>query len=95
MNVSEIIANARRKGKCTTSNVSDSMALTYLNSVKDGFWADVVSRLEEDYNWQEWTGDLVAGVSEYAFPEKTLTSDALKTVKTLSIAYDTSDTYKD
>ena len=94
MNVTQIISKARRKAKCTTSNVTDLVALDYLNWVKDEFWAEVVQRLEEDYNWQEWTGNIVAWVSEYAFPDRTLISDKLKTVKSLSLAYDTADKYK-
>jgi len=60
MNVTQIISKARRKAKCTTSNVTDLVALDYLNGVKDEFWAEVVQRLDEDYNWQEWTGNIVA-----------------------------------
>lgn len=93
MDSAQIIAKARRKAKCTTANVDDTSALSYLNSVKDEFWAEIVSRLEEDYNWQEWTGNLIAWVSEYPFPQKTLVSDALKTVKGLSLCYDSTLQY--
>lgn len=54
MNVSQIIARARRVAKYNTSNYVDADALDDLNVIKDEFWAEIVSRLEEDYNWEEW-----------------------------------------
>jgi hypothetical protein len=54
MNVAKIISRARKIAKYTTSNYSDLEALEDLNEIKDEFWAEIVSRLEEDYNWEEW-----------------------------------------
>jgi hypothetical protein len=87
MNVTTIIARARKYSKCTTSNVTDASALDYLNDIKNEYWAEIVQRLDENYNWQEWKGSLVSGQGEYTFPTKTPTSDALKAVKSVSINY--------
>lgn len=87
MNVSQIIARARRVAKYTTSNYTDANALADLNVIKDEFWAEIVSRLEEDYNWEEWKTSSVADQGEYTLPPLTGTSDGTKALKTVSISY--------
>jgi hypothetical protein len=89
MNVSKIISRARKIAKYTTSNYSDSEALEDLNEIKDEFWAEIVSRLEEDYNWEEWKTASVNGQAEYTLPPLTSTSDGTKALKTVAISYGT------
>lgn len=60
MNVTQIISRARRIAKYNTSNYPDASALEDLNVIKDEFWAEIVSRLEEDYNWDEWKTSTVS-----------------------------------
>lgn len=94
MNVAKIISRARKIAKYTTSNYSDSEALEDLNEIKDEFWAEIVSRLEEDYNWEEWKTSTVSGQAEYTLPPLTSTSDGTKALKTVAISYGTA-TYDD
>ena len=60
MNVTQIISRARRIAKYNTSNYTNASALEDLNVIKDEFWAEIVSRLEEDYNWDEWKTSTVS-----------------------------------
>lgn len=94
MNIAQIIARARRVAKYQVSNLSDTGALELLNVIKDEFWAEIVSRLEEDYNWEEWKASSVAGQAEYTLPPLTSTSDGTKALKTVAIAYGT-EVYSD
>jgi len=94
MNVAKIISRARKIAKYTTSNYSDLEALEDLNEIKDEFWAEIVSRLEEDYNWEEWKTSSVSGQAEYTLPPLTSTSDGTKALKTVAISYGTA-TYDD
>lgn len=87
MNVSQIIARARRIAKYNTSNYNDTNALADLNIIKDEFWAEIVSRLEEDYNWDEWKTTTVVNQCEYTLPPLTSTSDGTKALKTVAISY--------
>lgn len=94
MNVSQIIARARRVAKYNTSNYVDADALDDLNVIKDEFWAEIVSRLEEDYNWEEWKTSSVSGQWEYTLPPLTSFGDGTKALKTVAISYGTK-TYDD
>ena len=71
MNVYQIISKARKIAKYNTSNYNDTDALSDLNNIKDEFWAEIVSRLEEDYNWEEWKTSIISGQSEYTLPPLT------------------------
>lgn len=60
MTPSEIIARAKRISNTSSGVYSDADALSDLNVVKDDFQAAYVSMLAEDYQWDEWTTDIVA-----------------------------------
>lgn len=89
MNVTQIISRARRIAKYNTSNYTNASALEDLNVIKDEFWAEIVSRLEEDYNWDEWKTSTVSGQGEYTLPPLTSTSDGTKALKTVAVSYGT------
>ena len=52
MDVSTIISRARRFAYVNSTDYSDATALQDLNIIKDQFWAEIVSQLPEDYQWE-------------------------------------------
>ena len=60
MNVSTIISRARRFAYVNSTDYSDATALQDLNIIKDQFWAEIVTHLPEDYQWETWTATTVA-----------------------------------
>lgn len=92
MNVSTIITRARRFAYVNSTDYSDSTALQDLNIIKDQFWAEIVARLPEDYQWETWTDETIALQEEYELPQPTSTNIGATMVKSVAISYN-SDTY--
>lgn len=85
---SQIIARARRLWNIDIANYDDTTAYEDLNQVKNDLWSAIVSVVNEDYNWQEWTTDLVANQSEYSMVEVSSTLQWSKKLNTISVSYD-------
>lgn len=94
MNVSTIISRARRFAYVNSTDYSDTTALQDLNIIKDQFWAEIVSQLPEDYQWETWTATTVALQWEYELPQPTSSSVGATAIKWVAIAY-SSDTYEE
>lgn len=92
MNVSTIISRARRFAYVNSTDYSDTTALQDLNIIKDQFWAEIVSQLPEDYQWETWTATTVAIQGEYELPQPTSSSVWATAIKWIAISYN-SDTY--
>ena len=88
MTPSEIIARAKRVFNTPDSVYSDSDALSDLNVIKNDFQAAIISTVNEDYNWDEWTGDLVAGQSEYSVPAAARDATGALKIEGLSLNFD-------
>ena len=90
----EIITTAREWANTPTTVVSDSIALRYLNMRKDDLWSAFVSRADADFNWDEWTSDMVASQSEYTIPAVARTSYGIKAIHGVELTYDGVDWVK-
>jgi hypothetical protein len=69
MNVNDIIELARDQSYCNTSQVPDSIAVKYLNIVKNDFFSYLLTYADDNYNWDYFTDDTVVNQDEYRFPE--------------------------
>jgi hypothetical protein len=69
MNVNDIIELARDQSYCNTSQVSDAIALKYLNIVKNDFFSYLLNAADDNYNWDYFTDSTVVNQDEYRFPE--------------------------
>lgn len=84
MTPSQIIARAKKKFNVSDTVYPNSDAIDDLNVIKDDFFGAIVSKLNEDYNWDTWTTGMVAGQSEYTVPEAA--RDALGAMKIRGVA---------
>lgn len=85
-----IIDRARRLSSTSSKYYSDADALADLNQVKNLLWSTIVTYVNENFYWQEFTvdtADLVAGQSEYTLPAISATLQWAKKLRDVKIAY--------
>lgn len=85
-----IIDRARRQTATSSSYYTDAMAYQDLNDVKNDVWSTIVTYVNEDLYYQEWTVDtwsLVIWQSEYTLPPIASDISWAKKIKDIKIAY--------
>jgi hypothetical protein len=92
----EVITEALELTHTTLDQIGDGVEATgearclrWLNKVKDKFWSGIVTAVGEDYGWQQWTTDLVAGTTEYPTLEVASDRNGTKKIECVYIAYNT------
>lgn len=87
MLITNIEAQIRTRTWVSTTQYPQAQFLLDINEAKDEFWTHIVSRLEEDSNYEIWTTNTVALQSEYQTPEVAYNLAWAKVLKGLSINY--------
>lgn len=87
MTPATIYAQVQKKAFVDTNQYLQADFLADINMAKDEFWSAIVSRLEEDYNWEKWTTDSVALQSEYTIPTVAYNTAWAKVLKWVSVNY--------
>lgn len=82
-----IIAQMRRKVKVDTFQYSDANALIDLNTLKDEFWSELITNVDEDYSWERWLVNETTTNTEYTIPEVAYDTAWAKLIKWVSINY--------
>jgi len=94
MSVTSLISLARTLTNTNSTQISDAQALEYLNIVyKDMQWR-IISEVDDQYFWDSFTTDTVAGQNEYVLPIADSTTLWIKRVTRAECKYQSTDTYK-
>jgi len=93
MNQTEIFKLSRLNTSTDTVNMPDDTLLSITN-ITYRKMINAITRIKQDFFYQEWTFDTVAGQSEYTFPVRSSTVDGFKKMKGVSIKWTSSDEYK-
>jgi hypothetical protein len=94
MNAQDILDLIRDQSYQTTSQLPDATLIKYLNIVKNDFFSYLITAVDEDYNWDYFTSNIVSWQSEYVLPEVAFDASGILKVKEVYVAY-TGDTYDD
>ena len=84
---STIIARARRLSSTAGKYYTDQDGLDDLNQVKNNLWSTIVTYVNENMYWQEFTTTPVVWQSEYTLPPITSSTTGAKKLKDIKIAY--------
>lgn len=87
MLITNIEAQLRTRTGVSTWQYSQAQFLLDINEAKDEFWSNIVSRLEEDSNYEIWTITETTLNSEYTMPEVASNTAWLKMLKSVAINY--------
>lgn len=88
MNVTDILDMARDLTHQTVSQMPNPILIKYLNIVKNNFFSYLITSVDENYNWNYFSWDLVVWQDEYLFPAVAHDSTWLLKIQELYINYD-------
>lgn len=71
MDLAAIYTMSRLNTGTTSTNLPDATLLTITNVTYRDLINTIVSRVNEDFFYDEWTADTVANQREYTFPVRT------------------------
>lgn len=77
----------------TSTNLVDATLLTITNVTYRDLINTIVSRVNEDFFYDEWQSDTIANQREYTFPVRTASVAWLKKLISVGIKYATTDDY--
>lgn len=90
-----VITEALEMSHTTLDQIGDGVdatgtarCLRWLNKVKDRFWSGIVTAVWEDFGWQQWTTNAIAGTGEYPTLEVASDRNGTKKIEAVYIAYD-------
>lgn len=93
MDLAAIYTMSRLNTGTTSTNLPDATLLTITNVTYRDLINTIVSRVNEDFFYDEWTADTVANQREYTFPVRTASVSWLKKLISIGIKYATTDDY--
>jgi hypothetical protein len=92
MDVSAIYTLARTLTATDSTQVSDANLQTFANIIYHDLENTIVSRVNSDFFYQEWTADTVIDQREYQIPVKSGTTAGCKKLLGVSVKYASTDT---
>ncbi len=92
MDVSAIYTLARTLTYTDSTQMPDATLQTFANIVYHDLENVIVSQVNEDFFYQEWTADTVVDQREYVYPVKSGTTAGLKKLLWVSVKYASTDT---
>ena len=93
MDLAAIYTMSRLNTGTTSTNLVDATLLTLTNVTYRDLINTIVSRVNEDFFYNEWTTDTIANQREYTFPVRTASVAWLKKLISIGIKYATTDDY--
>ena len=87
MTVSNIIDLARALTHTTSTQITDTQALTYLNIAYHDIENSITTEVTEDFFWDTFTTDLVSDQNEYILPVASATANWVRKVSDASIKW--------
>jgi len=91
MDVSAIYTLARTLTATDSIQVTDANLQVFANLINHDLENVIVSRVNSDFFYQEWTCDSVVGQREYQIPVKSGTTAGCKKLLGVSVKYHTTD----
>ena len=93
MTVSEIIWLARTLTHTTPTQVTDTVALQYLNIVYHNIENTIITDVNEDYFWDKFTTDLIDWQNEYVLQTASFSSNWVRKVLDVEVKYTNAQPY--
>lgn len=93
MNQAEIFTLSRLNTSTNSTNLPDDTLLSITNITYRDLINKIVSRVNEDFFYDEWTANFVLGQREYTLPVRTSSVAWLKKITSIGVKYKPTDEY--
>jgi len=93
MDIATLITFVRDQTAVSSDNVADATILRYLNIAYHRVENAIADRVDEDYFWDIFTTDTVAGQAEYVLKQNSSTQNGVKKINRVEMKYSDDDEY--